>query len=96
MFNGCLIPSRIIIGAPKGTYPGGLPLDDPGAPRSNETGLVYMCPVEPGECEGVRGNLSLYSSDLSNDRDNPEGRLFDHFREYASTNLCSRSPGRRK
>ena len=53
------------MGAPAGTYPGGLDL--PNAPNAtNMTGLVYLCPVNPGDCEGLRSN------ETDNDR-----RLFD-------------------
>lgn len=62
LFHAC--PSnftcRIPIGAPRGSYPGGLNLTDPAEPASNRTGLVYSCPVGPGECEGVRGEISRY------------------------------------
>ena len=49
-----------MVGAPTGTYPGGLGLEDPAAPRVNESGLVYSCMVGPGGCEGVRGDTSVY------------------------------------
>ena len=51
---------RIVVGAPKGTYPGGLSLNAPkfAFPPVNETGLVYQCPVSPGEC-GPIGDGSL-------------------------------------
>ena len=29
-------------------------------PASPRTGLVYSCPVGPGECEGVRGDTTRY------------------------------------
>ena len=50
---------RVIVGAPHGSYPGGLNLTDPEDPASPNTGLVYSCPLE-GACEGVRGNTSFY------------------------------------
>ncbi len=51
----------MIVGAPRGSYPGGLSLDDPGLSATNETGLVYSCPIGPGSCEGVIGDRSVYS-----------------------------------
>ncbi len=72
---------RVIVGAPKGTFPGGLGYADPGQSADDETGLVYVCPLLPGACEGLRGNMSLYSSDDDNDFDIAEGRLFDHYRK---------------
>jgi len=80
---------RIIIGAPNGTFPGGLPLNDPGQMAENQTGLVYSCPVLPGECEGIQGNLSLYINSPDNDMSefelqaplDIEGRLFDQARK---------------
>lgn len=74
---------RIIIGAPRGTYPGGLGLRDLGNRREVETGLIYSCPVEPGECEGVRGDTDSYFSEsmpaiLNNDAsiDNDQASTF--------------------
>ena len=71
---------RVLIGAPRGTYPGGLNLTDPGLPRSPNTGLVYSCPIGGGECEGVRGDTTRYigpgvSSDIT-----------DGFQNSAATN----------
>ena len=51
----------------------------------NRTGLVYSCPVQPGICEGVRGDTSLYVGinpptpvgDLPDSGARIEGRLFD-------------------
>ena len=40
---------RIIVGAPRGTFPGGLDLDAASTPE-NQTGLVYDCPVSRGSC----------------------------------------------
>lgn len=31
----------------------------------NRTGLVYSCPIEPGTCEGVRGNTALYEGNAN-------------------------------
>ena len=86
---------RIIVGAPMGTFPGGLPLTDPGQSAENQTGLVYSCPVQPGVCEGVRGDTSITAQDIdanmatvfSNLPTNGpviEGRLFDQARK----NIC--------
>ena len=38
-------------------------MSDPFEQRQNETGLVYSCPIAPGECEGVRGDLNSYIND---------------------------------
>ena len=80
---------RIIIGAPNGTFPGGLPLNDPGRMAESQTGLVYSCPVLPGECKVIQGNLSLYINSPDNDMSfgelteplDIEGRLFDQARK---------------
>ena len=86
---------RIIVGAPMGTFPGGLPLTDPGQSAENQTGLVYSCPVQPGVCEGVQGDTSITAQDIDANMDpninqlptsGPviEGRLFDQARK----NIC--------
>lgn len=72
MLQMCLgIFCRIIIGAPQGTYPGGVD----GLPElipEERTGLVYQCPIlSPGNCVGLvdaTGNDNV----TNNDR-----RLFD-------------------
>lgn len=46
---------RIIVGAPKGTFPGGLNVGAPGSNSALRTGLVYQCPVSPSTCTGVFG-----------------------------------------
>ena len=93
---------RIIVGAPMGTFPGGLPLTDPGQSAENQTGLVYSCPVQPGVCEGVRGDTNITAQDIDTNmaiipmsqRDLPtngpviEGRLFDQARK----NICMFMP----
>ena len=87
---------RIIVGAPSGTFPGGLSLGDPGAPRAERSGLVYACPVQPGTCDGIRGDTTRYLG-VPHARDNNpcvdgltlrtfpqsyiEGRLFDQARK---------------
>ena len=69
---------------------------DPGAPRAERSGLIYTCPVQPGTCDGVRGDTSRYL-DVPHARDNNpcvdgltlrnfpqsyiEGRLFDQARK---------------
>lgn len=54
-FDEALTSTRILVGAPKGTYPGGL-LDLPmSSTPESETGLVYDCPVQQGTC-GMIGN----------------------------------------
>ena len=35
-----------------------------------QTGLVYNCPVAPGECGGVRGNSSIYINDQASYENN--------------------------
>ena len=78
-----------------GTFPGGLPLTDPGQSAENQTGLVYSCPVQPGVCEGVQGDTSITAQDIDANMDpninqlptsGPviEGRLFDQARK----NIC--------
>lgn len=42
-----IIFCRIIVSAPKATAPGGEP----------RTGVVYTCPVNPGGCSGLPGQL---------------------------------------
>ena len=46
------------MGAPSGTYPGGLPrftgVND--SESLNGTGLVYTCPIVSAECESLSGN----------------------------------------
>ena len=73
-----------------GTFPGGLPLPDPVLSAENQTGLVYSCPVQPGVCEGVQGDMSIYAGipdsppavgDLPDDGPFIEGRLFDQTRK---------------
>ena len=61
---------RLVVGAPKGTYPGGLYLNNPSCtgnpPQRN--GLVYLCSIQPGKeiCDGAVGNGTTNN-----------GRLFD-------------------
>ena len=73
-----------------GTFPGGLPLPDPGLSAVNQTGLVYSCPVQPGVCEGVQGDMRIYAGipvivsavgDLPDNGPYIEGRLFDQARK---------------
>ena len=60
------------MGAPRGTYPGGLmSLPDNGT-AENQTGLIYNCPIQPGDCDGLFGNGA--GNDL---------RLFDPERKWA-------------
>ena len=40
-------PSRIVVSAPRGTAPRGVP----------NTGLIYSCPVNPGSCSALPGKL---------------------------------------
>ena len=57
------IPCRVIIGAPRGTFPGGLTtVQDFGMPGVSKTGLVYDCGlVGDPRCRGVTGDTALYS-----------------------------------
>jgi integrin alpha 8 len=81
--------TRVIVGAPWGTFPGGLPLEDPGEAAVDRTGLVYSCPISPGEmCDPVHGNDQ--TGDMSGEGDDvltitvdndflaSGSRLFDH------------------
>jgi len=87
--------SRVLVGAPRGTF---YLVPDPLEQRENNTGLVYSCPLTTtGDCEGVRGDTSLYIGvgldDVTNSRGSvsnenqlfpqpvSEGRLFDQSRE---------------
>lgn len=64
----------MIIGAPQGTYPGGLS-DLPMLQPELFSGLVYLCGVgSPGDCNGL---LSEEINVSSNDR-----RLFDGDRKF--------------
>lgn len=54
-FDEALTSTRILVGAPKGTYPGGLLDLSMSSTPENETGLVYDCPVQQGTC-GMIGN----------------------------------------
>ena len=80
--------NRVIVGAPRGTYPGGLALDDPGEPAENRTGLVYTCSVTPdGDCGPVLGDdqtgemINDLTITVNNDFLSAGSRLFDHRRE---------------
>ncbi|XP_064401212.1 integrin alpha-5-like [Halichondria panicea] len=53
-FQSAIENTRIIVGAPNGTFPGGLPgLVDAGSDPVNNTGLVYQCPIDNGTCGAV-------------------------------------------
>lgn len=56
-----------MIGAPKGTFPGGLDIVDPLLPAENNTGLIYQCQLGNDVCEGVRGDVDLYIGDSITD-----------------------------
>ena len=74
----CAYPSlccRIIVGAPKGTYPGGLALPA-SADAENETGLVYQCSLTDEACSAVGRDGSNPAND----------RLFDSQRKLS---VCS-------
>ena len=99
------LPScRIIVGAPSGTFPGGLGFNDPGAQRAERSGLVYTCPIQPGTCDGVRGDTTRYLG-VPDAQDNNanlvpdqrlqnypqsyiEGRLFDQARKPFCIKFC--------
>ena len=79
------LPHRIIVGAPRGTFPGGLNLPDPGEPAINRTGLIYSCTILPGtQCDAVRGDEDMFQDgdEIDNDGLHGAGRLFDHRRKY--------------
>ena len=71
-----LLLCRIVVGAPRGTYPGGL-FDLPELEPEPFTGLVYICDVaSPGNCSGLLSNEGNVSH---NDR-----RLFDGDRKLCN------------
>ena len=55
-----LYVDRVIVGAPRGSFPGGLDLVDPELPAESETGLIYQCQLGNDICEGVRGEVDRY------------------------------------
>ena len=64
------------MGAPNGTFPGGLNLAGiDGSEAVNDTGLVYVCPITPGDCEPLSGTGS--GNDV---------RLFDHEGQWGDEN----------
>ena len=79
-----------MVGAPRGTFPGGLNLSDPDSPAVPHTGLLYSCSILPDldtPCDGVRGDEDTLTAYLNttydnsdNDLLNPGGRLFDQRR----------------
>jgi integrin alpha 8 len=79
--------TRLIVGAPQGTFPGGLPLVDPGGRAEERTGLVYTCSITPDNteelCGAVPGNdqTGVRINDLTitvdNDFLSAGSRLFD-------------------
>jgi hypothetical protein len=66
---------RLIVGAPTGTFPGGLDIPDRGTAALSNTGLVYTCPLVPGSCGPVLGDDDDFDDD--NDALHGAGRLFD-------------------
>ena len=51
---------------------------DYGRAHEEQTGLVYNCPVAPGQCGGVTGDISVYSNDaLAYDNDASIENRFD-------------------
>jgi len=57
----------MIVGAPHGTFPGGIPgmTLSPNSNPQNFTGLVYQCPVSPGECGPIgRGGLPVFDGGM--------------------------------
>ena len=97
-------PPRVVVGAPVGTYPGGLSLSDPGKPAVNRTGLVYDCSVIPNRCGPVLGDdvagttvmtdTNVNGLDLTVDNDflSAGGRLFDHRRMHRHYTLSLLTP----
>ena len=71
---------RIIVGAPKGTFPGGLNLSDPGNDHISHTGLIYACSIAPGSmgCDAIQRNVI---PDDDTDSLKGTGRLFDQTRK---------------
>ena len=57
LYNFFALIYRIVVSAPNGTAPGGV---------IPNTGLIFTCPLQPGECEGLTGN-----------RQGNDNRLFD-------------------
>ena len=92
---------RVVVGAPVGTYPGGLSLSDPGKPAVNRTGLIYDCSVIPNRdepCGPVLGDdvtdTTVNGLDLTVDNDllSAGGRLFDHRRMHKHYTLSLLTP----
>jgi len=69
-FNANVEATRIIVGAPKGTFPGGLNVGAPGSNSALRTGLVYQCPVSPSTCTGVFGTGTGTDKRLFDDEPN--------------------------
>ncbi|CAI8024200.1 hypothetical protein GBAR_LOCUS14074, partial [Geodia barretti] len=79
--------TRLIVGAPQGTFPGGLPLVDPGGRAEERTGLVYTCSITPDNteelCGAVPGNdqtgvvINSLTISVDNDFLSAGSRLFD-------------------
>ena len=55
-----------MVSAPYGQAQGAALNRDPSEPTSSVTGVVYTCPIEPGSCDGLRG-----------DGTGPDNRLYD-------------------
>jgi hypothetical protein len=57
-FQHAIQNTKIIVGAPNGTFPGGLMFTGVSDTESlNHTGLVYVCPISPpGDCEALTGS----------------------------------------
>jgi len=47
---------RIVVSAPHGQAEGAMLARNPNDPTNSATGVIYTCPIEPGECEGLRGD----------------------------------------
>lgn len=88
--------TRLIVGAPHGTYPGGLSsITDPGAERVVQTGLVYTCPILPGSCEGIRGDTTVYLNNPAardNDASLSGSQLIDYPQSYIEGRLFDQAP----
>ena len=71
---------RLLVGAPTGTFPGGLDIEDRGNPAVEKTGLLYNCSLVDRDppCGPVLGDDALVDDD--NDGLRGAGRLFDQRR----------------
>lgn len=80
------------MGAPTGTFPGGLPLEDRNASALEKTGLLYHCSLVDRDplCGPVLGDDDIALADDDNDGLHGAGRLFDQRRTSYSTHFTSK------